>query len=498
MKISRGRGLLVACTVMCIVLLAAARTWVWAKSTTTVSLAPTAILKVNTSRLGNNFDVGAIGLSTEAMELSSGRLSAGHLSVVRLMRLLGPSVLRIGGESVDFSWWTSNREAPPPWATNIVTPADLYALRGLLHATGWRVLLGIDLGHFEPVRAAEEARYAHQIFGSRLLGVEIGNEPNNYGVKDGLRPSMYGVNEYLREVETYRQALNEVAPTVALYGPAVTQKNAWLTQMGAAAHIFTEITRHYYPSNTCPGTLSTSSIAPPTAEGLLSPAVREEEDEYLNALALAGSVADRPTRIGETNDSACGGVPAVSPVFASALWALDWSLRAASSGVQGLNFHGNLGVCGSHAQSPICAPTDEAAHTGDLAAQPEYYGLLAARQLEGGRFVRTRLETHDPTPNLTTWATLAPGGTIRIAIDNLAVAGLTETVSLPMSGYTAIDEPVAAPSVEATNSITLGGAPLRSNGSWRPSLRRLRGVRNSLRVVVPPASAVVVILRRRH
>ena len=103
-----------------------------------------------------------MGLSTEASELETDHLSAAHDRLVRLMRLLGPSVLRIGGNSVDLSWWDSDGEPPPPWATSTVTPADLATLRGLLTATGWRVLLGVDLGHFEPVRAADEARYARR------------------------------------------------------------------------------------------------------------------------------------------------------------------------------------------------------------------------------------------------------------------------------------------------------------------------------------------------
>jgi hypothetical protein len=147
----RGRRVLA----VFVIVSAAVCTWVWARSAASVPLAPTAVLRVDTSRPGDDFEVGAVGLSTEAEELSSGHLSADHPSLVRLMRLLGPAVLRIGGNSVDLSWWTSSGEPPPPWATNTVTPTDLRVLHGLLTATGWRVLLGVDLGHFEPARAAD-------------------------------------------------------------------------------------------------------------------------------------------------------------------------------------------------------------------------------------------------------------------------------------------------------------------------------------------------------
>jgi hypothetical protein len=463
-----------------------------------------------------------VGLSTEARELTTGQLDAAHDSLVRLMRLLGPAVLRVGGNSLDTSWWTSSSEPSPTWATSTITPADLSALGRLLALTGWRVLLGVDLGHFEPARAADETRYAKEILGSGLLGVEIGNEPSGYGrKKDSLRPPTYGVAEYLREVDAYRQALDAASPNVAVYGPALSQGSPWLTELGAAENVFSQITQHYYPASTCPsqpsgspgatgspespgrqGEVPVSAVEPPTAAGLLSPSVRQEEDEVIQMLVQTGAVAHRSVRMEETNDSACGGTPSVSPVFASALWALDWSLRAASGGVRGLNFHGNLGVCGPHAQSPICAPGVGAAVVGDVAARPEYYGLLAARQLEGGRFVPTRIlahgsSVHGPPPDLTSWATLAPGGTLRIAIDNLATAGLAQPVLISISGYRAgAEETLSGPSVLAKTGVALGAARVSAAGQWHPRSISLSSDHGAVRVILPAASATIVTLYR--
>jgi hypothetical protein len=492
----RGRRVLAVLVGM----LAAACTWVWARSTATVPPAPTPILTVDANRPGSPFDLGAVGLSVDANELGTDHLSANDRGLVRLMRLLGPSVLRIGGSSVDLSWWTSSGESPPPWATNTVTPADLAVVRGLLHATGWQVLLGVDLGHFEPARVANETRVAQQLLGTKLLGVEIGNEPNAYSDKNRkviVRPPTYGVSEYLHEAEAYRQALTAAAPGIAVYGPALSQTR-WLTEMGASASMFTEITQHYYPTDTCLGALSPGTIAQPTPAELLSPVVRDQEDETLKALAQVGALSDRPTRIGETGSAACTGNAAASPVFASALWSLDWTLRAASNGVKGLNFHGHLGVCGSYTQSPICAPSAEAAKAGDVTAQPEYYGLLAASRLEGGRFLPTSLNSSNQLPDLTTWATLAPGGAITITIDNLATAGLAQPVSIPMPGYTATEEQLVGPSVEARSGLTFGAAPVTGKGQWRPRPARLPHRGGSFRIVVRPASAVVITLHRHR
>jgi len=485
LKLSRGWCALAVLTVM----LAAVGTWAWARSTAGAQLAPTAVLRVDTNRPGNEFAPGAVGLGTEAEELRTGHLTAARTGLVRLMQLLGSSVLRIGGNSVDLSWWTSSGETPPAWATNTVTPANLSVLRGLLTATGWRVLLGVDLGHFEPARAADEARFAQEILGSSLLGIEIGNEPNAFGGKEQkLRSPSYPVSQYLREVKAYVQAIGASAPGVAVYGPALIQKSPWLLDMGSAARIFTGITQHFYATSTCPG--GTSAV-PSTIAGLLSPTERQLEDNVLATLVQAGAAAGRPTRIGETNTTACLG-SAGSPAFASALWALDWSLRAESSGASGLNFAGGFGVCQARGENPICASNDRAARAGVVAAQPEYYGLLAARQLEGGRFVPTSVSAPDPLSDLTTWATLAPDGTLKVAIDDLAMAGPGQPVSISVPGYAVSgEEPLTASSARARGGVSLGEASANSEGRWKPRAMSVGPI------VMRPASAMIVTLRLR-
>jgi hypothetical protein len=486
-KIRRGCRMLGVFVVM----LAATCAWAWAQSARTVPLAPAAVLRIDISQPGNEFAPGAVGLSVDTRELGTGNLTAERYRLVRLMRLLGPSVLRIGGDGVDLSWWTSSDEPPPSWATSAVTPGDLSVLHGLLTATGWRVLLGVDFGHFEPARAADEAHWAQEILGTSLLGIEIGNEPNDYiSRRVALRPLSYGVSDYLREAEAYRQALTVAAPSVAVYGPATGGVTPWLTEMGAATNMFTTITQHYYPIVSCPDVLPLAAVTPPTAVELLSPMVRRQEEVVLEVLHQAGAVADRPTRIGETGSAGCTGHAYASPLFASALWSLDWSLRAASSGVSGLNFQGGLGDCSSNSQDPICAPGSESTR-----AQPEYYGLLAARQLESGRFVPTRLIAPGPLPNLTTWATFTARGIVRVAIDNFAIAGLAQPVSISIPGYVAATaEALIGPSVEARSGIALGRATMNGEGEWRPRTEALPRVHGFFRVDVRPASAMVITL----
>lgn len=411
----------------------------------------------------------------------------------------------MGGDSLDYSWWNGSHEPAPEWATNMVAPADLVRLRGLLAATGWRVILGVDLGHYDPARAANEAQVAEHILGPLLLGFEIGNEPSNYANPViGLRPRSYNANDYLTEVAAYVAAMKDNGSTVRLYGPDVggLSPQTWLFPIASnAGNSFTGIDAHYYPTkyNFSKGACRATSI--PTARELLSAEVRRREDAELLAMGRAGELAQHGVRISETNDtSSCDapGGPATSPVFASALWSLDWALRAASSGVAGLNFHGYFGYCAADAFAPICEPANTSVPLGRVVARPEYYGLLAARQLEGGRFLPTRLNYSRALPNLMSWATITRRGTVRIVVENLAAEGSAQPISIPISGYTATSYTLVGPSIKAKSGVTLGEVGVTAAGRWRPRHTKLSPVRGSFRVAVRPDSAIIVTLRPKR
>ncbi len=137
-------------------------------------------------------------------------------------------------------------------------------------------------------------------------------------------------------------------------------------------------------------------------------------------------------------------------------------------------------------------PTLRAARAGEVTAQPEYYGLLAARQLEGGRFVPTGLTAPNKLPNLTAWATLAPNGRLRVAIDNLATTGPAQPVSISVPGYTiAGEESMIGPSPSARGAIVLGAARVTAEARWQP---KGTSADHTNPIVMRPASATIVTL----
>src|SRR5256714_920349 len=138
-----------------------------------------------------------IGLSFEAAIVAQPALSNGNLA--QYMKTLGRGVARFGGNFVDTTFWTSKGEKAPSWAVTTLTPGDLKRLKTLSTDSGLKVILGVNLKHRDPARAADEAKFAQQILGSALMAIEIGNEPNYH-------PN-YSPSKLYSDYQAYRAAI---------------------------------------------------------------------------------------------------------------------------------------------------------------------------------------------------------------------------------------------------------------------------------------------------
>jgi hypothetical protein len=125
-----------------------------------------------------------MGLSYEKSAMTYSYFHESNQHLIGLFRRLGDGVLRIGGGSVDHVMWT-----PDSTGTHLqVTPVEIKALAGFLQATGWLCLYGVNLATSTPALAAEEVSYAASVLGPNLLGIEIGNEPDEYGAAGNFLP----------------------------------------------------------------------------------------------------------------------------------------------------------------------------------------------------------------------------------------------------------------------------------------------------------------------
>jgi hypothetical protein len=430
--------------------------------------------------LGLSFEVGS--LPVLASYASSGDL-------VNLMRSLGQGVVRFGGISVDTEAAWADEGAAPAWAHVTITPADLQGIAALARATGWRVLLGVSFGHYEPAVAAQEAQVAQSLLGSSLQGIAIGNEPDRF-VADDLRTAPWSFADYVTEAQAYIAAISAAAPGVPIAGPDASSGGSvlpWESETAAAEHPAL-LTAHYYPLTRC------EAYAPKLSD-LLSPVTRANESAILEQLSQVAQASRIPLRVDETNNVSCRGQPGVSNVFASALWAVDYVTRAMDSGVAGLNFHDLIGEPETY--SPLVAGDAQELADGMLHANPEWYALLLADRLLGDQPVHATVAGSAST--LTAAAFLSPSGSLQLVLDDFAPTGehsLLVHLQLPASLSSGTILRLSAPGLRASTGVTLGGTSVTPEGTWTPlaALPEVSRKHGSLDLNMPASSAALVTL----
>jgi hypothetical protein len=410
-------------------------------------------------------------------------------------------VLRFGGVTADERVaWTDDETDRPPWAAEVLEAADLQRLGALAAGSGWRVLLTIGLGHYEPAAAASEAAAAKAALGESLEAVEIGNEPDSYAVH-GLRSEPWTPVQYDEQVMAYRSAIEAAAPGIALAGPDVSGSSAF-EKWGPVEAIDQRpalLTGHHYP-------LGCEEHPAPTIERLLSPQIRQLEDVSLRRYMKISQASEIPFRLDETNTVSCGGVPGISNTFASALWAVNYLVEAMSAGVSGINLEGNPANCEGY--TPVCAPTPEDLATGALRAQPEWYALLFARALIGERPLRTIVSSparpsapggpsSSGRPNVEVTAFLATDGALHfVIVDDDPPQARSVAVRLRVgSGFHGASIlSLTAPSPAALAGVQLGGRAVEPDGLWSepPRLPRAANDGGAITVEVAPSSAALL------
>jgi hypothetical protein len=387
-----------------------------------------------------------VGLSLETFTLSRDQFAQNN-NLASYLRTLSPTgLLRIGGNSLDSTFWTSSGERAPSWSTGTVTPASLAALAKAISGTRWRVILGVNLKHKDPARAADEAKHARQILGSALEAIEIGNEPDYYYASESA---------YFTDFERYARAIRAAVPGVGLAGPdAGSNDPRWVAVFARheAPHPdIAVLTDHHYPQSACNGHR-------PTIGDLLSASSTSNEIAAATSAVAAGITDHVPALIDETNSAVCWGATGVSNVYASALWLLDYTLLLAQHGVAGVDFHGKIAGCNPY--SPLCTAKGRSR----LSARPEFYGLLALRQVATGRFLSV---TNSDPEYLRAYAVQGSPGHLSIVLDNIGSA-IAVTLHLPRTSYQRGQQTVLATSspqgLSATSGITLGGKQIGADG----------------------------------
>ena len=162
----------------------------------------------------------------------------------------------------------------------------------------------------------------------------------------------------------------------------------------------------------------------------------------------------------ETNSCNNSGQQGVSDVFASALWGVDYMFTLAGHNSGGVNFH--CGSGGNYLPTPIQAEGNQ------IIAHPLYYALLLFRAAAQGRMVP--LDVAANGVNLTAYGVVDNDDTLRVTVINKDLAQNAAVTLTAGSGYTrASVMRLAAPAVDSTTGVTLGGATVAVDGSWSPA-----------------------------
>jgi hypothetical protein len=437
-------------------------------------------IAVHPDQIGNPLRPGFIGLSFGAATLAADDYAATDLA--GYLRTLGRGgILRIGGNSGDGTFWTSTGETAPSWAAGTITPQKLIHLAAVARAADWRVVLAVNLKHPDAARAADEARYAQQIFGRSLLAIEIGNEPNFYYSSE---------TAYFADFHAYAAAIEQAAPGVRVTGPdAETNHQAYLPAFAADETAnptpgLAEITDHTYPLSVCGGQTV-------TAAQLLGTGAVQYESANADALVSAARALHVTPAMTETNSVVCAGEAGVSDAFASSLWALDYSLLLAQHGVANAQFMDGTNAAGCDPYTPLC-PT-----TGDLSPRPIYYGMLAASLVGSGAFVGL---TNPDAADVRAYA-VREGRQLTLVLDDVQDPATSTATTITLNLGTArlhdgrlITLTTSDPAgLAATGGITLGGRQVGPHGAFLPPRGSHVNVRGSTAMVtVQPGSAVII------
>ncbi len=392
-----------------------------------------------------------MGLSYEKAAMTYSYFHVSNRNLIALFRRLGEGVLRIGGGSVDHVQWTAGSTG-----THLqVTPVEIKALAGFLQATGWLCLYGVNLATSTPALAAEEVAYAVSVLGSNLLGIEIGNEPDEYGAPGNFFAGNWTLEDFLARWNMFRSAILQSAPQVAITGPAAGGGNhitTWTVPFGQAATAaeITLLTQHYYRAS---GYSSTA-----TASFLISP-----DPQLTGELAMLKAGAEQlgiPYRISECNSFYNGGATGVSNSYASSLWVIDFLFDVALGGGTGVNLHGG-------GNGPGYTPISDN-DGGVVEARPVYYGLLFFTLAGTGTLLETQLSAG--SVDATAYAVrTATGGLSLMVVNKDTLQNLILTIETNQSIQTATLQAMTGPSLAATSGVTIQSATVNRDGSFFPA-----------------------------
>ena len=479
-----------------------------------------AVVTASTDKTGPGLTADNVGISFEATDLADPRLDPAQSNLGEQLKSLGSPALRFGGNALDRrTFWTSKGEKSKHGEKVTVTPDDLKRLKKLVDVTGSSVTIGIPLGIYDPKRGADMAAHAVDILGDSLVGLAIGNEPNGYTVEDvpsgAVRGKGWNKDKYVEQLEAYAKAIHAKRPDAPIIGPDVYD-GAWMDAFaGSGVKHKKAISQHWYQLYECDSTQVPGRG--PQAANLIDPLAKEAAKKNLGIGKSKADAADLPLWLEETGPTSCPGTNDTSLTNASALWAADYTLYAATLGVERMAMHSMLGACnGGAPMSLICDPADHGDRSKEFQVRPNMLGLRLLVPSVGGEFTSTDVTGGG---NMSAYTVSKDGGrtlvtTVINANDAASVGGNPVTLSMP-SGFTvssasqvygASNDVKSATQVVPANPLpdsvpfsgdgASAGASPSGGASSSPAPSGVMGDDGKLRIDLAGSSVTVFVMRK--
>ncbi|KAJ7018597.1 glycoside hydrolase family 79 protein [Mycena alexandri] len=272
----------------------------------------------------------------------------------------------------------------------LYTPEVVYMLANISALVNVQWYLGIPLNDTQHLRLAI-AEVAEQVLGDNLLGFQVGNEPDQYGIHNH-RPITYSPEDYSGDfglVEAAMRADPNISSVVRkLIGPSVSGnwklEDIWATGfLSLYEDSLAALSVEYYPNNNCAKVLNSSdAVVDPQrifSDYLNHTAAQIIVNKYLPSTLMAQSL-ELPFLMFETNSASCGGFAGVSDSFGSSLWALDYGLQMAYSNFTGALLH--IGGQGNYYNPFTPPPTNQSVYHA-WTIGPIYYSALIVAEVFG-------------------------------------------------------------------------------------------------------------------
>lgn len=372
-------------------------------------------------------------------------------------------VLRIGGESADWSWVPIKGQKRPPGDRYSIPPSWLKLAAATAKGMNGQLLLGLNLEAANRTDTVGEARtFIKDIGASNILALELGNEPELYrafawyhtnsGARVLGRAPNWSLPVYRAQFALFANALPK---GVTIAGPT-SGTGAWLQSLASTLKAEPKIglvTIHAYPLKHC----SNSHVV--TIPNVVSSGASYGFVDSITPYVRTAHRDGKPIRIDEMNAITCGGTRGVSDSFATALWMMNTLFGLDKVGVNGVNMNDPAGT--------INAIINPVLSHGRITyqVQPEYYAMIMFEQAAppGSQI----LQTHNVVPStLAGWATRETSGAVHVVLVNKRASGSTSTtVRVPNAAGPASISILHAHGLGSTSGVSLNGQSFGSSTS---------------------------------